>query len=783
MARYDFKIAFRSFKKHKAITLINLAGLSFGISSCLVIFLYVKSELTYNQSYRNSDRIVRVVSDIKTPEAPIYLAKSPVPLAIELKSHYPEVKDAARLLPTEAIIKYDGHILRETNVYFSEPSVFNVLGFPLLQGDPKDLLGAPNSAVITRTVARKYFGKESPLNRTIKCNGQDYTIKGVMEDLPGNSDLKVSILLSRDYSASKDWVENLTVYTYVLFNQVPDQAAFEKKLVSIANTFANPAMKALGAEGYSFEFKVEPLSAIHYARSRMEDSPKGNRQLVYLFSFLAIIVLAIALLNYVNLLTARAPERAKEVGIKKVNGAGRWGLTKQFLLESLILSMVAILFSALFIFLLIPLLNEKLQISLQWEFSPETFYVLLALLAASLISGLYPALVMSGYNPIVVLKGKFANYGRGLLMRKCFTTFQFILTVGMIAGIIIIYRQMNFLRRYDLGFDKERVLNIRLPQDTTVRKSAGLLANEFRRQKNVKDASVGTGIQPEGTIPMGTTFIRDGKGVNRQLMCNYLFMDEKTTQLLDLKILKGRNITSDPADRKAAFIVNEAFVKNAGLSDALGRDIQGFDHKGKIIGVVKNFNYQSIHTAIEPLIMIYNTSPAEIITLKLQTDALDGVRAVWQRYFPDFPFEYSFLDEAYDTQYKSDRTLATLFLLFTFLVAFISFLGMYALLSLNIFQRTKEIGMRKVLGASRFTIFLLLYKDFLVILIISIFLATPLTWIGMNSWLRNFAYRQDIQWWIFPLSGLITLVLSLSIVYYKIFRVTARNPVNAIRIE
>lgn len=783
MTRHDFTIALRSFKKHKVITLINFAGLSLGIGSCLVIFLYVKNELSFNRSYPNADRIVRVVTDIQTPESPIYFAKTPPPLAVELKSRYPEVKDVARLTPTDAIIRRGNAILREQHVLFSDSSVFNVLGFHLLQGERSDLLNVPDAAVLSYSTSRKYFGKESPLNKTLRCNGKDYVVKGVMEDLPGNSDLRVNILLYKNYSDAKDWAEDLTAFTYVLFNQPPDTIAFAKKLASIAATFANPAMKAMGAEGYSFTYRAEPLTALHYSRERVQDSPKGNKQFVYLFSFLAIMVLAIALLNYINLLTARAPERAKEVGIKKVNGAGRWGLIQQFLLESFILSAISIAVSIGLIALLIPLLNARFQISLRWEFSVITLYVLLALLVASLISSFYPALVMSGYNPIVVLKGKFANYGKGLLMRKIFTTFQFVLTVGMIASIIIIYRQMKYWQRFDLGFDKERVVDIRLPQDTTVRKSAGLLANELLRQKSISDASVGTGIQPAEELTVGTTFIRDGKGVNRQMMCNYLFIDEKAVDLLSLKIVQGRNLTVSPADREAAFLVNEAFVRNTGLSDAIGHDIQGFDHKGKIVGVVKNFNYQSIHSAIEPLVMIYNTDAPIAITVKLQTDAIDEVKAVWQRYFPEFPFEYSFLDEAYDVQYRADKRLALLFLLFTLLVAFISFLGMYALLSLNIFQRTREIGMRKILGASRFTIFLLLYRDFLVILIISLLLATPLTWIGMNSWLQNFAYRQDIQWWIFPLSGLITLILSLMIVSFKILGVTAENPANALRIE
>jgi len=787
MANFNFKIALRVFKKQKTITLVNLIGLSFGISSCLIIFLYVKNELTYNQSFENYERIARVVTDIKTPDSYIYLARTPVPLADALKSSYPEVENATRLNPVAANMKYNGTVIREQHVFMTDSSVFSVFSFPMLSRDGTDLLAQPMEAVVTKSTAKKYFGNQDAVGRVLRCNNKDYVVKGVMEDLPANSDLKINILLSRptSLSGSKDWTEDLSMYTFLLFRKQPDAAAFEKKFAPLVKQHVEPVFKALGADGYAFIFKLEMLSDLHYARNRMEDEPvaKGNKQIVYIFSFLAIFVLVIALINYINLLTAKAPERAKEVGIKKVNGAGKWYLFRQFMFESFFLSLLAMVLAFLLMLIMIPWLNSKFQINIKWEFSMTIVYVLLALILVSIFSGMYPALVMSNYNPIIVLKGKFANYGKGLLMRKLFTTFQFVLTVALIAGVIIIYRQMTYLRQYNLGFDKERLLSVKIPNDSLVRSSVKVLMDAFRQQTNVANVSAGTGLQPLGDIPVATTFIWEKNGHKKEMMTNFFFIDENTLPMLKVGVVDGRNLSAEPVDKEGAFLVNEAFVKNVGLTEPLGRNMEAFGRKGKIVGVVKNFNYKSVRTAIEPLVLLYNTGPVEYVTLKLKTADVDKFGSIWSSFFPDFPFEYFFVDEAFDNQYKGDKAMGLLFGLFTALIAFLSFLGLYALLSVNIFNRTREIGMRKVLGASTMNVFLLLYKDFFKILMIAVLLATPLAWLGMNKWLQSFAYRANVQWWVFLLAGTVTFMISLFILYFKIIRAASQKPVNALRVE
>jgi putative ABC transport system permease protein len=307
--------------------------------------------------------------------------------------------------------------------------------------------------------------------------------------------------------------------------------------------------------------------------------------------------------------------------------------------------------------------------------------------------------------------------------------------------------------------------------------------NALRQQKDVADVTVGTGLQPGSNTPMATTIIQYPTGGKRELMTNCLFVDERTVPTLDLKLVEGRNLSNDEGDRMGGFLVNEAFIRNVGRSIGIGTGIQAFDHKGKIVGVVRNFNYQSIHNLIQPLVMLYNTGPAESITVKLKTVNVDALKEVWTSYFPDFPFEFSFVEEAFNEQYQSDRSVALLFELFAFMVSFLSFLGLYALLSLNIFRRTKEIGMRKVMGASFPDIFMMLYKDFFTILLVSVLLAAPITWIGMNKWLQNFAYRETIQWSIFLASGLITFIISLVIVDYGIIKVAKRPIVESLHVE
>ena len=787
MGNYNFSIFFRAFKMQKTVAFVNLIGLSLGISCCLIIFLYVKNELTYNRAFKNADRIARMVTDIKTPDTYMYLAKTPDPLAEALSSNYPEVSGATRLTPIQANMKYKGTVISERNVYLADSSVFPVFSFPLLSHDGTQLLVHPLEAVITSDIAKKYFGEQAAVGQTLRCNNTDYKVKGVITDLPSNSDIKINILLSRPAGLDKSngWIEDMPVYTFLLFRRKPDVPSFEKKIAPLVAQHIEPVIKAMGAEGYAFSFKIEMLSDLHYTRNRMEDipAPKGNKQEVYMFSFLAIFVLVIAMLNYMNLLAAKAPERAREVGVKKVNGAGKWHLFKQFMLESLFFSLVAMIVALIVMLVLIPWLNNRFQINIQWEFSMTIVYVLLALIVVCVLSGIYPAFIMSNYNPITVLKGKFSNYGKGLLLRKIFTTFQFVLTIGMIAGVIIIYRQMIYLQHYDLGFDKEHLLSVKIPNDSLVRNSVKAVMDAFKQQTNVTGVSAGTGLQPATETTVATTFLWEENGHKREMMSNFFFIDENTLSLLKIGIVRGRNIAAEPADKSNAFLVNEAFVKNLGLKEPIGRNIEAFGRKGRIVDVIKNFSYHSIHTPIEPLVLLYNTGPAEYITLKLSAIDVEKLHHVWSSYFPDFPFEYFFVDEAYDRLYKGDKVMGMLFALFTVMIAFISFLGLYALLSVNIFNRRSEIGMRKVLGASVTNVFLLLYKDFLIILGIAVLLAIPLTWLSMSKWLENFAYRISIQWWVFLLSGLATFIISLFILYYKILRTASEKPVRALRVE
>lgn len=787
MLRNYVKIALRNLWRNPFYTALNVGGLAIGLAACLLMALYVTHEFSYDGFHQNADRIVRVTTEMKTPEAPLALASSPVPLATTLKRDYPEVETAVRLTPFEATVRHGEKLLKEPDVYYADQDIFTVFSFAFLAGNPATALANPNSVVLTERFAKKYFGKTDVLGQALEFNKQFYRVTGVMADAPSNTDLPLNALLWREFKGVRSWVEDdFPCYTYVLFREQPNLANFSKKLTQIADKYANPELKKLGAEGYSLRFPVELLKDVHYSAGKMADTPKGNKQYGYLFAFLAVFVLAIALLNYINLLTAKATERAKEVGIRKASGAGRGQLVRQFLFESWLLSGLAVTVAGFIVLLAIPFFNELLGIRLQMAVSEAVLVVGFAWAVITLAGGLYPAFVLSNYRPVEVLKGRgpvfrFGAYGRGAWLRKSVIVFQFVLAVGMIAGVLVIRRQMAFLQNHDLGFTKDRVLSIYLPDDSTAQAGAAALANSLKNRSEVGRVTLGSGLQTGGLLPMASTTIVSS-GRKREIMSNYLFVDDQFLPLLNIRLKAGRNLSSQTqADRNGGFIVNEAFVKMAGWKQGVGQTISGFNHKGNVIGVVKNFHYRSLHNLVEPLVMIYNTFPATSLMVNVKPEHLPVVNAIWQRHYPQHPFDYKFLDETVEAQYTKDRVLATVFNGFATLTILVSCLGLFGFVTFTTGQRTKEIGIRKILGASVVNVVLLLSKDFLKLVLIAIVIAAPVAWYALDRWLQAFAYRVGLEGWIFALAGGLAVLIALLTVSFQSVKAALMNPVDTIK--
>lgn len=787
MTKSYLKIAWRNLIRHKSFSFINIGGLSIGIAACLLISLYVHYQLSYDAYHTKKDRIVRITNLMHTPENDnVNMALSPALLASTLNHNYPGVEAAVRFEPTAAVMKINNKLFKEDNVYKTDANIFSVFTYKFAEGSADQALNDPRSMVITKLLAVKYFGSDNAIGQNITCNNQLYHISAVLEDLPENSDLKISALIPGDYSKVTTWLaDNFSVYTYVLFKQKPDLKSFEKKLAKISKTDIQPELNKIGAVKYSMKFNMEFLSDVHFNADKLGDTAKGDKQLVYIFSILSIVILIIALLNYINLSTARAAERAKEVGVRKVNGAIQSSLVGQFLFESFFVTLIALVIAIALTLIMLPFLNSLLQIRISFWSSSLSFLVICGLvLASSLLTGLYPAFVLSAFSPITALKGNFKHAAKGLTLRKVITITQFVIATVMIAGAFIMNRQINFVQHRSLGYDKNQVLSVSLPADSAALLRVASFNNALKQMSQVKGTSVQSGLSIINSVQAKATTLVMSNGVKRELMSNYFSIDDKFVPLLSVNLAAGRNFSEEMAtDKKEGFIVNEAFVQQVGWKHPIGQDIEGFEHKGHVVGVVKNFHYESMHSPIAPLVMVYTTPRPSSVLVKISPNNLQLVKNTWQTYFPDMPFTFEFMDSAFNTIYQKDITSIKLFNYFTILSILLACLGLYGLAHLIATQRTKEIGIRKVLGAALNQLLVLLAKDFVKLIAFAAVLAIPITWLVMNKWLSSYAYHININWWLLVSPVFVILLISVLVISYQTMKVALTNPVKSLKSE
>jgi putative ABC transport system permease protein len=782
MIKNYIKIAWRNLLKHKSFSLVNIFGLAIGIAACLIIFIYVRHELTFDQYNKNADRIARITATVHAPESDIVMAPTPALLSTTLQKIYPEVAAAVRLERSREVVRVNNDYFREENFYWTDQTVFTVFSFDVLEGALTDALNKPNTIVITSRIAKKYFGNGSPIGKTMVCNNENRLITAVIKDRPANSDIKIDALLSHDYSAVTEWMDGFSAYTFVLFTKKTNAKAFEKKLISLSKNYVQPELDKAGAPNYKAEFLVEPLSDVHFSQGKHEDTPKGNRQYNYVFSILAVFILLIALLNYINLSTAKAAERAKEVGIRKVSGALPFQLIQQFLFESFFLIAIAWVVSFLLVYLSVPFLNKLLQTTLTVEWEYALSFTGIVFVVTLLLAGLYPAFVLSSFKPVKVLKGNWRNTGKGILLRKTITVTQFAIAAALIMGATIIYNQMRFIEKKDLGYTKEQLMNIYLPRDSAYRGTVTAFVNALRQQPAIKEVTIGGGMVVAG-LTIGSTFVED-KGKKREVMCNYFPVDPHFLSVFKVQLLEGRNLSdSFETDKQEACLVNEAFVKMMGWQSGIGKKIDGWGHKGKVVGVVKNFYYRSLHNLVEPLIMVYNEKPTNITTVNMSPGNLPILKNIYKQYFPAIPIDYSFFDEIISRQYEKDQITMSLFNNFTILAIFISCLGLYGLVSLITIHRTKEIGIRKVLGASLANLLLVLSKDFVKLVFVALIIALPVAGILMHKWLQSYAYHEPLVWWMFLIPAVIVLLVAIAVISRQVLKTAFSNPVESLKIE
>jgi putative ABC transport system permease protein len=794
MLRSYLKIAFRNLWKHKSFSVINVMGLSVGMSACFLIALYVHFELTYDAFHKKADRIYRLATDIKTTSETLHYGISSWAFAPTLKKEFPEVENFVRVSVKERLVRKGDLKFQENKTVFADSSLFSVFDFKLLKGDPKTALKEPMSVVVPEKTARKYFGNADPMGQTLLLGDEGVPAKvtGVMKDIPENSQIKGDLFVSMvsytqhfNKGIDEDW-GSFGTYSYLLLKPGVNPDALARKFPSF---LASHAGKMMHEQQMLLIMVMEPLRNV-YLYSTRPGEESGSMTNVSIFSVIGLFILLIACINFINLTTARSVDRAKEVGIRKAIGAAKWLLAQQFIGESVLICLIAFGCSLLLSAVSIPWFNTlsgKMISPGILSNLPFVGGLFVASLIIGCLAGAYPALVLSSFEPVVVLKGRFKANASGVLVRKGLVTAQFVISTALIIATIVIYTQVDFMRSRDLGFSKDQMLIIK----TQAGSKRDAFSAAIRGLSGVKSTAASSSI-PGGWNPQAHSMIENKNGDMQVGNLDVYRVDFDFIPQFDLKIVAGRAFSAKfRSDSTQALIINEAMAKVLGYStpqEAIGKKFDQWDRKGTIIGVLKDFHFKSLQETIKPLtfrpIDWWN---GDLLSVKIASrnavGTLAAIEAQWKQQNPDRPFDYYFMDEFFDRQYRSDERFQTLFLNFALLAIFISCLGLLGLASYATVQRTKEIGVRKVLGASTGSIVGLLSKDFLKLVLLAFLIASPLAWYGMHRWLQNFAYQADIQWWVFVMAAILSVAVAFVTISFQSIRAALMNPVKSLRSE
>lgn len=803
MFKNYLKIALRNLLKHRAYSFINITGLAVGLACCLLISLYVKDELSYDRYHAKADRIFKVVMDSRRSDKESKVALTPAPLAEALVRDFPEVETTTRLFTFfgEGLVKYGDKRFNQPGIYFGDSTFFAVFSIPLRSGDAKTALARPNTVVLSETAARKYFGNEEPLGKTLSLNDDfDVQVTGVMGDIPANThfhcDFLISLTTTR-MSRSPSFITNNNFHTYAVLRQQASPQALEAKFPEAIKRYAAAQVTArfgqtfeeYTAAGNETKWMLVPVTDIHLRSNReYEIETNGNIATVYLFATIAAIVLLIACINFMNLATARSASRAKEIGVRKVIGSNRLQLLRQFLTESLLLSFLALLVALVLVELLLPTFNQLAgkQIETSFFANGSSIAILASVtLLVGLLAGSYPAVVLSAMRPALVLKNILAVSKSGAWIRRGLVVFQFAISVALIAGTFIVHNQLGFVLKRQLGFDKEQILVVK-------RASALGQQRETFKQKLLQNASVinaATSTTLPGKLYGRSTYRALGSPMENTYAMHEMYVDEAFLPTLAITLTAGRNFSREFATDSSAVILNEAAAELFGWADPLGQTLtQPGDSlwRANVIGVVQDFHFESLHKKIQPLVILYRPF-YQYLSIRVRPEniaaTVQAVEKLWQEFIPQQSFEYSFLDQDFDGQYRAEQRTGKIFGIFAALAIFIACLGQFGLASFTIQKRTKEIGVRKVLGASVASIVGMLSKEFIKLVALGMLIASPLAYYMMNRWLQDFAYRIDIGVMTFILAGSLALVIALLTVSLQSVKAALANPADALRYE
>ena len=808
MIRNYLKIALRNLMKYKFISAINLFGLAIGLTCCLLILSYILHELSYdryNVNHKNIYRVGRTFVNPETGALNLKLGTVAPPVAPLLQNDFKEIKKITRFLPAgNTAVRYGEKRFNERNIYFADENLFDVFTVNVVKGNPAKALNDPFSLMLSEELAEKYFGNEDPVNKMVRINNQFETrVTGVYKAFPSNSHVHPEMMISFNtlkdsaiYGAENlrtNWGNN-SFFTYLLLPDGYDHKKLEAQFPAFLNRHLDEGDEKFKASEWT-SLQLMNVADIHlHSHTDLEAEENGDIKRVYVFSAIALFILLIACINYMNLSTARSVLRAKEIGVRKVVGARRNELIAQFLSESVLISWIAILLALLFTQLSLPWLNKmsgldlSLDVLLNWQI---ILALLLAPFVVGLISGLYPALFLSSFKPIKVLKGFMKAGGANISFRQGLVIVQFSISIILIISTIIVLQQLKFMQNKSLGFDKDHMVTIGYNPD--LNETYQSFKTELLANPSINE------VGRSSRIPSGRLLDASGSQVSRgdtlaptQADIKALRADKDFIPVYGVKMVAGRNFRNDYGTDTSSFILNEAAVNVLGFKspeEVIGKKFQYGGRVGTLVGVVNDFHFESMHQRILPIAFYQALTPGGYNNISVKVNgnnipgALAHIEKTWKKFVPEIPYEYTFLDDNFGRLYESEQRQGTIFTSFAIIAILIACLGLFGLSAFAISQRVKEIGIRKVLGADVSTIVGLLSKDFLKLVLIAAVIAFPVAWYAMNTWLQDFAYRIDIQWWVFVIAAVVAIAVAFFTISYHAMKAAKANPVKNLRTE
>ncbi|MFN7116218.1 MAG: ABC transporter permease [Saprospiraceae bacterium] len=783
------KIALRNMSKHKGYTIINLLGLTTGITICFLIFLWVQDEVVYDKFHTKADRIYRTLWKAKYGDNEWEIPLVPVPVAPTLEREFPEVEKATQFYAGGFTLKKEDDFLREQNVLFIDEDFFDVFTVKTISGDPKNAMTDPNAIILTPESAKRYFNDENPVGKTLQRNdGKLLRVAGVVEKFPAQSHFHFEFLSAlknlQFVEERRDHWSSAAVYTYFTLKPGASIVALDKKMQDYVN---KNVADEYNKPGDFTSFPSQALLDIHL-RSNLETElePNGNITYVYLFSIIGFIILTLACINFVNLATARALTRAREVGIRKVLGSARAQLIRQFFMESFAYVMLSVIAAVLIANIILPFFNNFTDKALEINFLNSP--ILLAVLAVitsvvTILSGAFPALFLSSFIPAKVLKSQLTVTNGKDWLRKTLVVMQFCVSTALIIGTIVVLRQLNFVQNQRLGFDKEHILVI--DRAHALGEKYDVFLQQLRNHPKIEQVTAATSFPGKG---FDSSIFRPEQPANyTETSLSYAGVDEYYVDALKLELTQGRNFSGALASDSSAFLLNETAAKALGWDNPIGKELDFGVLKGPVVGVVKDFHFESLHHEVKPIVLMRTPWKSPYLAVRFKagnvSESVAAVQNLWKALSISAPMEFTFLDEDYQKLYEKEQYMAEVFVVFSILAIVIACLGLFGLSAYVAYQRTKEIGIRKVLGANVVDVVLLLSKDFLQLVFIAALLAVPLAWWAMTKWLEDFAYRTPLSWWIFVAAMVAALGIALLTVSFQAIRVALANPVHALKNE